>query len=129
MPISKYYTEVDVTTPAGTLQSNPLITQVSLGDVQLYGMKIRIPPGHSGQTGIQIKLADSAIIPWGDLSKFIIGNDDRLEFDYDEEVTSGLAIVTYNIGRYPHSHYLQFVNIPISQVMDTSTPVKVQVIT
>lgn len=128
MPIEQYYTQVNVTTPANTTALNPLLTPVKLGDVMLHSVRIRIPPGHSGQTGVQIRLSNNAIIPWGNITTFIVGNDDRIDFDYGDEVTSGLYIATYNIGRYPHSHFLQFINTPISLAIAGPATVTKQVI-
>jgi len=114
MAIEQYYSQYNVLTPINTATTSPLITQVNLGDVMLHKVRIRIPPGHSGQTGIQIRLGSNTIIPWNDATKFIVGNDDRLEFDYEDEVTTGLTIATYNVGNYPHTFYVTFVNTPIS---------------
>lgn len=128
MSVQKYYTEIDITTPPGVLQSAPLVTQINLGDVMLHQIDMRIPPGHNGFTGIQIKLSDNAIVPWGNASAFIVGNDESLKFEYGDEVDAGLTVVTFNIGTYAHTHYLRFINTPISLAQSEAPIVKPVVI-
>lgn len=127
MPIL-YYNQIIVTTPAATLLSAPLITQVNLGDIMLHTVKVRIPSGHAGQTGMQINLSGEPIIPWGRPPQFINGDNDNLLYDYEDEVTNGLTISTYNLGRYPHRHYFTFINTPISKVLAVHPTVKIQAI-
>lgn len=129
MSAQKYYTEFKVTTMPRTAAANPLITPINLGDVLLHSVQLRIPSGHSGATGIAIRLPTVSIIPWGDLTTWVVGDDDRLDFEYGQEVGSGLMVATYNTGSFEHSHYLRFVNTPISAAIATPTLVTIGAIT
>lgn len=103
--ISSRYVAVTVTTPAGTAIAAPQTTAVNLGDVILLGVQLKIPPGHAGATGWKLTEAGNALVPWQDGGGWVIGDDDDLWFDVNSEVAGGLAIVTYNVGAYPHTHY------------------------
>lgn len=114
MPLTRYIAIVDTTTPPATPDTTPLQTAVSLGDVVINQIHLRIPPGHAGLTGWQLQLSGNTFIPWGQSDGWIIGNDEYADFVINEENTTGLLIVTYNTGIYPHTHYVKIDYTPIA---------------
>ncbi|HEY1198746.1 MAG TPA: hypothetical protein VGG32_08490 [Thermoplasmata archaeon] len=115
MPFVWYYAEQVVTTPAGTAIATPQQTTVPLQDSWVNRIKIRWPEGHNGLTGIYVTKSGLPIIPFGSPPTFITANDDEEWFDVGDEVQDGLVVVTYNIGIYPHGHYLRIESVPIGQ--------------
>lgn len=116
---------VDVTTPAGTTQSAPQITAVDLGDALVNSVYLRIPPGHGGLTGWQLQKSGNALVPFDQLDGWITGDNEVATFVINTEITTGLAIVTYNIGTYPHTHYCRFNYTPISATSTTDGTVPI----
>lgn len=122
MAIARRYSPLDITVQPGTPVDTPLHVDWNIGDVWLYEIDLRIPPGHGGQTGIRFVLGYSQVVPWDESTSWINGNDDTLSFDVEEEVGNGLDIYAYNLGIWPHSFYLRFVNVPIA---GSSSPIVV----
>lgn len=95
-----------VLTPAGTAEVSPQSTTWELEDARLLTIRLTIPRGHNGTTGIRIEYQGTQIIPWGDVS-YIVANDDKILFPVNDQITrSGLTIFTYNTDVFDHSHYL-----------------------
>lgn len=114
MTILNQYVRGDITVNAGTASSSPLVTTVSLGDVMLHSISLRIPPGHQGFTGIQWRQAGTTIVPFGANTDWVIGNDDRETFTVESEVDAGFQVITYNTDLYNHTFYIRYVLTPIA---------------
>lgn len=98
------YIDATITTPAGTLQAAPQNTTVLLGTVVLLEAHLVIPGGHKGFTGWQLRLANVAVVPYGNETAFVVGDDESLDFTFERFVGLGLVVRTYNLGQYPHTH-------------------------
>lgn len=96
-----------VTTPASTAIANPQFTAVDLPPGRLVSVELQIPPGHAGTTGFRLEVAQQQILPFSTAPTWILGDDYVHEFDMDFEVGTGVRCATYNIGNYPHTHYLR----------------------
>jgi len=116
MALTHYIAVIDTSTPAATPIATPILTQISLGDVVINSIELRIPLGHNGYTGLQVRLADSVLIPWGQSGGWVTGNDEHITVEVDEEITVGLVIATYNLGAFTHAHLLRIDYTPISLV-------------
>lgn len=114
MSILTQYVHGDITVPAGTAVATPQITPVKLGDVYLHSIKLRVPPGHQGFTGISWQQAGSIILPFGGTQQWVILNDDRERFTMNSEVDSGFTVSAYNTDFYPHTFYILYELTPIS---------------
>ena len=76
--IQRRTTQIDVPVPPGTTSDAPYTQQISLGDVWLYTVEVRIPPGPSGLAGIQVVSNGTTVVPWTDDVGWLIGeNHDR----------------------------------------------------
>lgn len=96
-----------VTTPAGTTQAVPLMTKWPLDEGTLLYLEVIIPSGHAGLTGLMVQNQGTQYVPWLG-SDWLVGDDRTVIVELDTPVAqSGLMIVTYNTGFYPHSHYLR----------------------
>lgn len=98
------YIDATISTPAGTVQATPQDTAIILGTVVLLEARLVIPSGHKGFTGWQLRLANVAVVPYGNEAAFVVGDDDRLDFTFERIVGLGLVVRTYNLGQYPHQH-------------------------
>lgn len=95
------------TTPAATPQATPVVTALPLEDALLESIRIIIPDGHVGLTGIRLLQAQQQIIPW-DNNEYIIGNDRVIDIPFNGEMTvSGLVAHTYNTGTNVHKHFVE----------------------
>ncbi|MGH3571176.1 MAG: hypothetical protein ACRDUW_05005 [Pseudonocardiaceae bacterium] len=122
MATNRRYVPLDVTTAATTFpDTSPQTTDPALGDVWMYKIELRIPSGHAGLTGIAITYAGVTIVPWSANLAWILGDNDYLTFDVNDEVGQSLRVVTYNDDVISHTHHLRFVCVPISQVIRPAT--------
>lgn len=107
LSLSAHYFPVTVTTPAGTLRGSPQQTAVQVGSTLLTEVNVLMPAGHAGQTGFALQYSGQVIVPFGGTDSWIRGNDEDAQFEVSFPVGSGLLIVTYNEGRFDHSHYVR----------------------
>lgn len=92
-----------VTTPAGTAQSTPLTTKLTIPPRRVDEVRFRIPPGPSGQLGFQLLMGGQVVIPF-DATQWIIADDEVIAYPLDNFPTSGgWALLSYNGGSYDHS--------------------------
>jgi hypothetical protein len=108
MPLNNWYIERLYTVTAGTLRANPLVLPDKLGDVWCNDVNVRIPPGHCGQTGIQIEYAGVPIVPWNDANAFIIDDDKDYPFDVGMEFDQSLTVTMFNVGTFDHTFYVRW---------------------
>jgi hypothetical protein len=80
----------------------------------VYSVEIVIPSGHRGLTGIAIANSGGQLVPYAQEPTFLIGDDDRLEYDIGVEVDTGFQVCVYNTDVYPHNFYLRFAGLPMA---------------
>lgn len=110
-----------VPVPAGTLQSAPLVTPITMPAREVAWIKWRVPPGPSGFFGWRISMSGGQILlPAG--GGYIVADDDGDTWTVYNQPDSGAWEVTaYNIDIYPHTVYLDFgVTVPGSAVPPVS---------
>lgn len=97
------------TCPANTPQATPLEVDVSFPAGKVVGIGLVIPWGHAFLTGLAIAQAHQIVIPRTGASWFT-SDDERLTFDYNDQLMSGgWSVFTYNTDIVnPHSWYLRF---------------------
>lgn len=97
-----------VTIPAGTLQSAPLITHITIPPRVVSAVHWKVPPGPSGLMGWQLTMSGGvAVIPTG--GGYIIADNSDVTWPLAGFPNSGAWEVTgYNTDIYPHSIYLDF---------------------
>lgn len=123
--INPRYVPQTVTVPPNTPSSAPTTTATAVGHCILDAVTVFIPSGHQGLTGLAIQLAGVHVVPYGDNTAYVLGDDSTDEFQLGVEVDQGLNVITYNTDQaFPHTFYLRFKcrDIPQSQ-QDTSTVV------
>lgn len=125
------YVPFTITTAAGTAQASPQSTAIALGLVVLVTVEVRIPAGHSGQTGLRVDLVGRTIVPWSDSGSFLSGDNDYFTFDVDLEVDKQLSVVTFNAGNFSHQHYIRFKvsDVALSSPLPGFAPIDVGTIT
>ena len=98
-----------ISTPAGTPRANPVITALPLEDAQVSEVRIIIPSGHVGVTGIRLKQSKQQVVPWGN-DQYIVGNDREVKWPFAAPIgATGFSCESYNTGQFPHNHYLEIV--------------------
>ena len=122
MGIRRYETEFTV--PAGTAIIAPFTQQVALEDNQLDSVRIVVPDGHAGLTGLRIVWSGTQKFPYN-TGAWFIANGESLEIPYAEEITeSGLSLTGYNLDVYQHIFFLrwQVSDLPTAPPVDISSP-------
>ena len=101
---------VFITTDPNKTAASPLETDIPLEKGFLNRLRLRIPPGHAGLTGLCLFDDSGQIIPKTYPSWFI-GDDEIIDYPFDVDIPnwSGsykLQIKTYNTDdSFPHTHY------------------------
>lgn len=111
-----------VSCAAQITQANAIETDLTFSPGVVTEIEIVIPNGHMGATGIAIAQAHQIVVPYtGEL--YIIGNDDRLTWQFQDFLNSGSwSAFTYNLGRYSHAWYLRFMINEIAPPIQTTLP-------
>lgn len=128
MTVRQRYVDVNVTTPPGTTVAARQTTDVTLGDVKLTRVDVRIPPGPSGLVGISVVFNGVSLVPWAPNPIYLIGDDEHFGVPVNTEVTAHLQIFTYNLDIYPHTVYFRFLVTPMSLLQATTLPLASSVV-
>jgi hypothetical protein len=100
--------ETTFTVAAGTALAAPQLVPVALEDAQLESVRIVIPDGHSGFTGLQVRWGGTQVIPFGS-GTWITANAEVMDIDWAGEITAdGLVLAGYNTDVFDHSFYLRW---------------------
>lgn len=96
-----------VTTPPGTLQSAPQVTQLPMPSRTVKQVEIIIPPGPNGQLGVAVGMNSQQVIPSAS-NTFLVASDYKNTWDTTTTLNSGAwECISYNTGLYPHT--VQFI--------------------
>jgi len=96
------------TVTAGTLQAAPATAAVALEDAWLEAVRIVVPDGHNGLTGLQVRWGGTAVIPAG-AGTFLVANDEVMDVPYRDVITTkGLALAGFNTDVFDHTFYLRW---------------------
>lgn len=81
-------------------------TQWPVTQGHLHSIRIQIPSGHNGVTGIRITYQGQQIMPWSNLA-YLVGSGDTFNLPWDAEImATGLAVVAYNTDLVSHQFWL-----------------------
>lgn len=105
-----------VTVPAGTLQSAPQQTELTMPAREVDSIEIVVPPGPQGEMGFALTSGGKTIIP-EQLGEWIVADDEKITWELQNQIDSGgWQLTAYNTGAYDHVVYLRFlVNLPAAQ--------------
>lgn len=98
----------DVTIPAGTLKSAPLVTLTQFAPDVVERVEWLFPPGCQGMVGIQIGARGVPVIPQT-RGLFIVRSGDSSGHDLDGMHTTGdWSVIGYNTGAFAHTVSVTF---------------------
>lgn len=84
----------------------------------LWEWEVRVPPGHSGFTGIALIDSNQFILPYAQPGPAWITDDDELlDYPYGKQLGSNVAVAMYNTGTFTHGWQLRFVYTPMSEMV------------
>lgn len=106
--VTTRYQRADLTVPAQTAIASATTTNLSLGNTQLARVRIRIPTGHAGLTGFAMEFSGGRIVPWDDVTKWVIGNDEIEWYEVNLQVGRSVQLRGYNLDTLDHTFYLTF---------------------
>ena len=109
-----------VTCPANTAQAAAIETELSMRPGIVRAVRIIIPPGHAGLTGIALAQAHQVMIPASG-SVFIQGDDRDPRFELENFLDADTwSALTYNTdAEFSHTWFLEF------EVDEIQAPVQV----
>jgi hypothetical protein len=108
----QYYPLV-VSTPASTPAASPASAAFPIVQGEMRSMRIQIPAGHNGRTGIRVAYHGTVVMPWS-LTGWLIGSGDTFTIPWNDEVNAtGWNVQTYNTDRVSHSFYLYAEVLPV----------------
>ncbi len=99
---------VQFTVPALTASSAPTSQVLALGQTQIVGVRIVIPKGHVGLTGLQVLNGGTRILPWDDASAWIVGDGEVFDVDLNTQAAATMTLRGFNTGQLRHTFYLRF---------------------
>jgi hypothetical protein len=100
------YWPLSVTVPAGTAAASPATTKWPIVQGHLKQVRVEIPTGHNGRTGIRLVYQGTEIVPWS-LNAWLIGNGQTFTIPWaDEIMATGLSAQAYNTDSTSHTFYL-----------------------
>ncbi len=102
------YGVLNLTIPNQTPTSAPVSALFNPGDMILKGIDLTIPSGPSGYAGIQWLVDGNTIIPFDQPGEWIISDDAKIHFEFDDEVGSGIQVQGYNTDMWDHTFYMIF---------------------
>lgn len=98
----------DVAAPAGTAKAAPLEVPTNFQAGELVRVRIVIPDGHNGLTGIQLAVAHAQAIPYT-AGAWIVGNDDDVAFEAIGYPNSGAwSAFVYNADIFQHVFHVRY---------------------
>lgn len=112
------YIHLHPTAAAGVAQASPTSTSWDVGaPVRLEEIRLIIPNGHAGLTGIRVDYSGQTILPWSYPSQWFIGNESDWAFDMGAlEVSAPLTVYTYNTDAITHGWEL------VAKISDADPP-------
>lgn len=116
---SIYYGLEVVTFQPGSTPAAPASNPITLGDIWLYSVNVKVPPGPGGCMGFQITHSGQSFLPWGNASTFLLLDSEEVDFSVGTEIAGTMKVVGYNQGFWPHTIYLRFEYTPIVTIMPT----------
>lgn len=96
-----------ITVPAGTLDTAPQTTALTLRDAVLERIEVRIPPGPSGLVGFAFLHSGQQVIPFV-VGQWIIADNESLDWPVENYPTGNKwSVRAYNTDVYDHTLYLR----------------------
>jgi len=97
-----------VTVAAATPIASPQLTALTMPSRIVRQVRVRIPPGPSGQVGFALASGGVPILPWGP-GQWMIGDNEVITWDLEGQIDSGAwQLRAYNTGVYAHTLYVTF---------------------
>lgn len=97
-----------VRVPAGTLQSAPQVTQLSIPVREVRSVEVTVPPGPHGLVGFQFTSGSGQVLPVN-AGQFIVMDGRTRRWDLNDYMTSGAwALTAYNTGVNDHTLEIAF---------------------
>lgn len=97
-----------VTVAAHTPMATPAVTNLALPVLEVAEVRVRVPPGPSGQVGFALAVGGSQIIPYQG-GQWIVANDEVLDWPLEDFPESGAwSLMAYNVGSFRHTLQVAF---------------------
>lgn len=85
-----------------------LNTTIQLPNAWVDSVSILFAPGHAALTGVRLQYAGNTILPWEGIGGYILGDNERLNFDVGMYLPGVITIGTRNTDSLAHGHTVIF---------------------
>jgi hypothetical protein len=112
-----------VTIPAGTLQANAQVTNLTFPPREVTEVEIIVPPGPRGTVGFQLAAAGNQLLPY-EPGAFFVTDNEQIRWRVEEQITSGAwQLIAYNTGQFAHTLEIRFLVDLIGPAVGNPAPV------
>jgi hypothetical protein len=100
-----WFFPLTVMVPAGTTAAAPYTVAWPLWQGELNMVRVQIPPGHNGRTGLQVAYDGQVIIPWANQG-WLTGSGDTFDIPWEGEIMAeGITVAAWNSDSVEHNFY------------------------
>ena len=108
-----------VVVPTGATKASPNVQALTLPSMPVAWVRVRVPPGPSGQLGFVLAVGGQQIIPY-QVGTWIVADNEVFNETLDGFPDSGgWSIMAYNTGAYAHTLQVTFGLAQQSQAIAT----------
>lgn len=109
----------EITTAANTAIAAPQQTVLALANFVIQRVRVIVPIGHAGLTGIRVEYDGRPLLPWAEGAvHWLVADDYADTFDVDFPTGHALNVFTYNTDdTFAHTHYLGFDVVDVVDVI------------
>lgn len=106
------YWPLQVIVPKNTPASAPYSQSWPIVQGHMRDLRVQIPPGHNGRTGLRVKYMGTQVMPWV-AGLWLVGSGDVFTIPWaDEVMATGWAVEAYNVDTTSHNFYLYAAVMP-----------------
>jgi hypothetical protein len=123
MGMGTYVYPQSITIPANTASTSPHIVTPGIGDIWLDDIEFSTPSGNAGLVGFYVANNQMAICPFASPAVWLLSQDETLRYPIGVEVSTGLAIYTYNTDIQVHLLQVRLIGRPMVLQNPSSTQI------
>lgn len=105
--VYRRYFPYPLTVPAGTPEATPVEFTLPVFESVLEAVDVLIPSGHAARTGLAFSYAGERVLPWGDPTSWVQGDNQTLTLPIDLQVSGTVLGLGFNAGNYDHTFYVR----------------------
>lgn len=126
--VSAKYQTFGISIPARTAAAAPTSHSFDVGQRIVDEIEVFFPPGHVALSGVRVEYAAVALLPWNQSTAFIVGDNDRIKYEFGLFVSKPLVVKTCNTDSLPHTVFVTFKLREVNYSAGPTTPSQVPLV-